>query len=219
MKLDDKILFEETNFSYVNPNAQLVLVGITPGNSQLKGSREGKSDEDIKKENAFAGNMRTPLIRMLDSIEVNKLLGIATCKSLWEGDFNKVEMTSLLKDATYLLKKDGTKEMFKDTKKIAKSAKLTQMLHEGFVADCKNYKNARLFVACGPNVYGVLEDLQKQNLIKVPIVAIAHPSGANSGRISCYLGNKEPKDASYEWCVAQAENAKQVVAELIASSI
>jgi hypothetical protein len=93
------------------------------------------------------------------------------------------------------------------------------MLHEGFVADCENYKNARLFVACGPNVYSVLEDLQKQNLIQVPIVAIAHPSGANAGRISCYLGNKEPKDASYEWCVAQAENAKQVVAELIASSI
>ena len=156
---------------------------------------------------------------MLDSIGINGLLGIASCESLWGDDFNKIEMTSLLKEATYILKKDGTKEMFKDTKKIAKSAKLTQMLHEGFVADCKNYMNARLFVACGPNVYGVLEDLQKQNLIQVPIVAIAHPSGANAGRISCYLGNKDPKDASYEWCVAQAENAKQVVAELIASSI
>lgn len=219
MRFEDRILFEETNFSYVNPHAQVVLVGITPGNSQLKGSREGKSDAEIKKENAFAGNMRKPLISMLDSIGINGLLGIASCESLWGDDFNKIEMTSLLKEATYILKKDGTKEMFKDTKKIAKSAKLTQMLHEGFVADCENYKNARLFVACGPNVYGVLEDLQKQNLIKVPIVAIAHPSGANAGRISCYLGNKDPKDASYEWCVAQAENAKQVVAELIASSI
>ena len=215
MKLDDKILFEETNFSYVNPNAQLVLVGITPGNSQLKGSREGKSDEDIKKENAFAGNMRTPLIRMLDSIGINKLLGIATCKSLWKDDFNKVEMTSLLKDATYLLKKDGTKEMFKNTKLISKSTKLTQMLQEGFVADCKNYKNAKLFVACGPNVYDVLKDLQNQGLIDAPIVAIAHPSGANAGRISCYLGNKSPKDASYEWCVQQAVEAKQVVNSLI----
>ena len=215
MKLDDKILFEETNFSYVNPNAQLVLVGITPGNSQLKGSREGKSDEDIKKENAFAGNMRTPLIRMLDSIGVNKLLGIATCKSLWEDDFNKVEMTSLLKDATYLLKKDGTKEMFKNTKLISKSTKLTQMLQEGFVADCKNYKNAKLFVACGPNVYDVLKDLQNQGLIVAPVVAIAHPSGANAGRISCYLGNKSPKDASYEWCVQQAVEAKRVVNSLI----
>ena len=29
---------ENTKFEYVNPNAEVVIVGITPGNSQLKGS-------------------------------------------------------------------------------------------------------------------------------------------------------------------------------------
>ena len=43
MKKEDKIVFEKTEFGYVNPKASVVLVGITPGNSQLKGKREGKS--------------------------------------------------------------------------------------------------------------------------------------------------------------------------------
>lgn len=59
MKNKDEIfVLEKTDFDYTNPNALVVIVGITPGNSQLKDSREGKSLEEIKRENAFAGNMR-----------------------------------------------------------------------------------------------------------------------------------------------------------------
>ena len=35
--IDDKYVFEPTEFDYVNPKAEVVIVGITPGNSQLKG--------------------------------------------------------------------------------------------------------------------------------------------------------------------------------------
>ena len=98
---DDDIEFKATGFDYVNPAAQIVLVGITPGNTQLLGSRCGKTPREIKRENAFAGGMRNNLFRMLDHIGVNTLLGISSCKSLWEEDFDKVEMTSLLRDATF----------------------------------------------------------------------------------------------------------------------
>ena len=59
---DEKFVFEKTDFDYTNPNALVIIVGITPGNSQLKDSREGKSLEEIKRENAFAGNMRPKLV-------------------------------------------------------------------------------------------------------------------------------------------------------------
>jgi hypothetical protein len=39
--IDDKIVFEPTGFEYQNTKAKVVIVGITPGNSQLKGDREG----------------------------------------------------------------------------------------------------------------------------------------------------------------------------------
>lgn len=213
-KIDVKIVFEPTGFDYVNPMAKVVIIGITPGNSQLKGDREGLDLREIKRKNAFAGSMRPNLVNMLDYIGVNRFLGIESCSSLWDEDFDKVDMTSLLKEATYELKKDGSKTMFKDVKKIAKSEKLTKMLEEGFLEDCKSYNNAVLFVACGPGVYDVLKRLQREKKIQGDVVGIAHPSGANTGRIQCYLGNVKPKDQSYQWCVERAKEAKAIVESL-----
>ena len=205
--IDERIIFEPTGFEYQNTKAKVVIVGITPGNSQLKGDREGLDLREIKRKNAFAGSMRPHLINMLDYIGVNRLLDIESCRSLWEEDFDKVDMTSLLKEATYELKKDGSKMMFKDVKKIAKSEKLTKMLESGFVKDCGSYNKAKLFIACGPKVYDKLQELKAEGIINAPVIGIAHPSGANLGRISCYLGTKEPKDASYLWCLEKAEEA------------
>lgn len=63
---DNEIEFKTTQFDYVNRDAKVVLVGITPGNRQLIGNRNGKPPREIKRENAFAGAMRTTLIKMLD---------------------------------------------------------------------------------------------------------------------------------------------------------
>ena len=215
MGIEDKIVFEKTDFDYVNSEALIVIVGITPGNSQLLGERENKNKKEIKLENAFAGKMRKPLIKMLDYIGVNALCSISSCASLWNEDFYKVEMTSLLKDATYIVRKDGNKQMFKDVSRIDKSPKLKKMFNDGFLTDCEKYKNVKLFVACGPGVYDVLKGLHKHGSINVPIIGIAHPSGANAGRIACFLGDKDPLDASYEWCIERAEEAKNIIKTLL----
>lgn len=214
-KFDDKIVFEPTEFEYVNPEAEVVIVGITPGNSQLKGDREGLDKREIKRLNAFAGNMRPNLVKMLDYVGVNSLLGIETCRSLWEEDFDRVEMTSLLKEATYEIKKNGTKDMFRHAWKIAISEKLTKMLNDGFVKDCSLYGKARLFVACGPGVYDILCELKGKGVISAPIICIAHPSGGNMGHICCYLGTKEPQNASYERCQERAKKAKDTIAAML----
>ena len=209
--IDEKIIFEPTGFGYQNTKAKVVIVGITPGNSQLKGEREGLDLREIKRKNAFAGSMRPNLINMLDYVGVNNVLGIESCRSLWDEDFDKVDMTSLLKEATYELKKDGSRMMFKDVKKIVKSEKLTKMLEEGFVKDCSKYESDVLFVACGPGVYDVLKRLQEEKKIIGTVVGIAHPSGANTGRIQCYLGKTEPKDSSYLWCLERAKEAREII--------
>lgn len=212
--LDEKIVFEPTGFDYVNPKAEVVIVGITPGNSQLDGSRDGMSPREIKRMYAFAGSMRHWLVNMLDYIGINQLLNIGTCSSLWGDDFDKVEMTSLLKDATYEIKKDGSREMFRHASKIEKSKKLTRMLEDGFVKNCGKYENSVLFVACGPGVYDILKKLQNEKKIEGLVAGIAHPSGANLGRILCYMGQKEPMEPSYYWCVEKAEEAKSIVSSL-----
>ena len=207
----DKYIFERTAFDYVNPKAEVVIVGITPGNSQLKGERKELDKREIKRINAFAGKMRPNLIKMLDFIGVNKLLGIESCSTLWEEDFDKVDMTSLLVEATYELKKDGTKEMFRHANKIAKSEKLTRMLEEGFVKNCSRYENPVLYVACGLGVYDVLKSLLEEQKIRGQVVGIAHPSGVNMKCIQCYLGNKEPSTQSLQRYVEKAHEAMEIV--------
>lgn len=209
--MKEKFSFKATKFDYVNQKAKLVIVGITPGNSQLDGSREGMSPREIKREYAFAGKMRPNLVNMLDYIGVNSLLNIESCKSFWDDDFDKVDMTSLLVDATYEIKKDGTEEMFRHAEKIAKSAELTKRLEEGFVKNCKKYENPLLFVACGSGVYDVLKRLQEEKKINGKVVAIAHPSGANMKCIQCYLGKKEPTTQSLQKYMEQAKEAKNCI--------
>lgn len=210
-------ILEKTEFGYVNPSAKVVIVGITPGNSQLENSRDGLTLREIKRINAFGGNMRQNLIRMLDYIGVNHLLGIASCSTLWEEDFDLVEMTSLLKDATFVVtNKNGevSKTMFKDVKQINKVKSLQQMFREGFVRDCASYKKTILYIGLGPGVYDMLCKLKEEGIINAEIIALAHPSGANAGRIACYLGTKTPKDASYQWCLDMAEDAIRTVSFL-----
>lgn len=46
---DAEIEFRKTGFEYVNPAARVVIVGITPGVSQLANDRSGKSPREIKR--------------------------------------------------------------------------------------------------------------------------------------------------------------------------
>ncbi len=209
--MKEKYSFKTTRFDYVNPKAKVVIVGITPGNSQLDGSREGMSSKEIKREYAFAGKMRPNLVNMLDYIGVNSLLDIESCKTLWDNDFDKVDMTSLLIDATYVLKKDGTKEMFRHAEKIVKSEELSKRLEDGFVKNCKKYENSQLFVACGAGVYNILKKLHEEKKINGEVVYIAHPSGANMKCIQCYLGKKEPTTPSLQKYIEQAKEAKNCI--------
>lgn len=173
----------------------------------MKGDREGLDLREIKRKNAFAGSMRPNLVNMLDYIGVNRLLGIESCRSLWEEDFDKVDMTSLLKKATYKIR-GSRKEMFKDTKDIDRILELRNEFEEGFVKDCEQYNNARLFVACGQGVYDELMKLKKRGVITAPVVAIAHPSGNNGVRVLYYMGQL---DSSLVWCTERAKEAIETI--------
>ena len=199
---------ENTKFDYVNPEAEVVIVGITPGNSQTKGSREGLTPKGIKQKYAFKG-LTNNIAKMLDYIGVNTFLGINSCKSLWKEDFDRVEMTSLLKNATYKVT-GSKKEMFKDADMITKSEDLRKEFEEGFVKDCEQYNNARLFVACGQGVYDELMKLKERGVITAPVVAIAHPSGNNGVRVLYYMGQL---DSSLVWCTERAKEAIETICQ------
>lgn len=53
--IDKKNKFESTGFDYMNQEAEVVFVGITPENSQVKGECERLDSKEVKRENAFVG--------------------------------------------------------------------------------------------------------------------------------------------------------------------
>lgn len=210
----NKYFFKETGFeSYINKDAEVVIVGITPGNNQLGGDKDyGLSPLEIKRKYAFNGEpMRTNLINMLNFIGINKVFGIQSCKTLWEDDFQLVEMTSLLKRATFV--KEG--KMFNKAEKIVGDFELEKEFYNGFVKDCAQYNRAKLFVACGPGVYKVLIELYIKGIIKTSVIGIAHPSGRNPNWINCYLKKKKADSETLKRCENMRNEAIAKVQSLI----
>lgn len=213
--MENKYDFKETGFeSYVNKDAKVVIVGVTPGNNQLGGKKDdGLTPLEIKRRYAFKGEpMRSNLINMLDFIGVNRLLGIHSCNTLWEKDFHHVEMTSLLKRSTFV-KANG--KMFNKAEKIIGFPELEEEFNNGFVNDCTLYHNAKLFVACGSGVLNILMDLFRKGIIKAPIVGIAHPSGQNGNWIKCYLKKKQADSNTLKKCENMRNKALVQVQSLI----
>ena len=77
-------------FEYINPQARVVIVGITPGRTQmLNALREARKQLDrgsdlvttlvaAKQTGAFSGAMRPNLVNLLNHIGLNRLLKIPT---------------------------------------------------------------------------------------------------------------------------------------------
>src|SRR3546814_1861362 len=93
-------------FDYLNRDARVIILGITPGRQQARmaterfGARLRAGDtlkdalRSAKGYASFGGDMRSRLVRMLDRFRVNAYLGIASCASLWSGDEHLAQFCS-----------------------------------------------------------------------------------------------------------------------------
>ena len=204
---------ELPHIHYFNPDAKIIIVGISPGNTQLKEMLTMK--ETVKERNrrcAFAGAMRNNLINMLNAIGVNDYLAIKDCKTLWENDFDLVNHTSILPYSvikyngdipaviddinalstyeqkyreTHNNKIDGfyISQIKYSTIKNPNNPSLRECFNY-FVDDINKYKQLRLIIALGP-AYKVISDAIKDDVIhtKAIIVHIPHASRAACGPI------------------------------------
>ena len=189
---EDLIEIKKAGFEYVNPDAVVVIVGITPGKKQLEGPREGLTPKQIKQRYAFCGEpLHQNLIDMLNHVGINRLLGIETCNTLWDADFDKVEMTSLLKDAVFY---EG--HMFNKAIQIKESKMLTDIFNTGFVRDCALYSKAKLFVGLGKDVDNLLFELRKNGFINADIIGMPHPSKKNQVLVDAFLHPEDTQEKS-----------------------
>lgn len=210
-------IIEKSYFDYVNKDAEVMILGITPGPNQAVNVEDAKrlSKKELKRKYAFSGTlMRKNLIDELNYILLNKFLNIKDCKSLWEDDFSRVEMTSLLKNAVY--KNNESKTPFNETQKINKIEQLKNEFENGFKNDCKKYKNLRIIIALGKKIKIIIDELQKEGIIdsSVKILSIPHPSGGNNGQVSYFLGRSSNEKYNNE-TMKMFKESKKIIKKLI----
>ena len=96
-------------FDYINLDASIIIVGITPGWSQMEKSfktiiNELTKNNDfllalkkVKSECSFAESMRSNLIKMLDDLELDKKLNIHSTSELFKIENSFLHSTSVIK--------------------------------------------------------------------------------------------------------------------------
>lgn len=197
-------------FEYVNPKAKLVIVGITPGPSQMQGAYEqtklmlqyGKhADEilfEVKRLYAFSGKdgkaqqMRLKINEMLDHFGFPEWIGALDASRLWSTNYGDLYTTSVVPNAAF---KNGKyfNGPFSD---VLNSSLLRKCFEESFIESIKAMNSEAKYIAMGPVAWEALEwcadegHLNEDQLIGY----FPHASRASGSQCDYFLRRKRLND-------------------------
>lgn len=186
-------------FEYLNADARLVIVGITPGKTQmLNAIREARRQLDggadpmsaliaAKRTAAFSGPMRPNLIAMLDRIGLPQRFGLRSADELFGVASNLLQTASALQNPVFLA--DGGN--YNGTPSMTRTEVLKDQLMSGF-AKSASLLNRAYFLPLGPKVSEAMTFLVARGLLDGSKVlhGMPHPSPASMERINYFLGKK-----------------------------
>lgn len=209
---DKKLTCFYAPFEHVNTEAKLILVGITPGRTQMNRSINSlnqalSNGEDleqalksVKQTASLSGTMRPRLVEMLNRLGYAKKLEIACCSSLWAENNDLVHFCSVLKYPIFVNGKDycGQPNLFN-------VPNLQALLFDQFVKDMQSINPNASIVPLGEMVADVLTQLTLAGHIthglprfEDQVVSPPHPSGANAESITLILMDDYPSLCEYQ---------------------
>ena len=189
LKKEKNIEIYYAPFDYINSKAKIVIVGITPGLQQMLQSYEvinqGKSLKEVKDLSSFKGSMRTGLIKYLDELEINTILKIKSCESLFNKNSKYLHTTSLVKYPVFDKGKNYSGA------NILKKKILIEFIEKNFLKELKTLKKA-IIIPLGNTVSSTIEYLNNKYDLKLAcfLKGFPHPSGANARKNIQFKENK-----------------------------
>jgi len=177
-------------FDYINPQAKIVIIGITPGLQQMIQSfqaiKDGKSLREVKDLSSFKGSMRTTLVKFLDELKINKILKIQSCESLFNLNNKYLHSTSLVKYPVFEKGKNYSGV------NILKKKILLDFIEENFLKELEVFQES-IIVPLGNAVSSTIEDLNIKHQLKLKcfLKGFPHPSGLNARKNIQFKENKE----------------------------
>lgn len=204
--VSELLLYEEGDmtiyyvpYEYVNEAAKVMIIGITPGFTQmelairsaredlLKGIPYDQIDKNAKIVASFAGSMRKNLIDMLDQIDLPAAIGIEHSGSLFAERRDLLHTTSAIRYPVFLSGKNYTGH----SPAILKSDKLYSYAEHILLSELLAVKDA-LVIPLGKAVSEVVQAFVDKGYIKKErcLFDMPHPSGANGHRRRLFEENK-----------------------------
>lgn len=197
----DLCMYYAPHNEYINKEAVIVIVGITPGWHQMKMAVE-QVLKDLKNNIAindmlknakhaasFSGAMRTNLIQMLDECDLPNYLSIKSTASLFNENRHLLHTTSVIKYPVFYQNKNYTGHQ----PRIDQCRLLSYYAFEVFPKELKSIQQATLVISLGKAVDQVISYLKQSN--KLPeqhtyLLGFPHPSGANGHRLKQFEQHK-----------------------------
>jgi hypothetical protein len=181
-------------FHYMNRKARVVLIGLTPGWTQMErafwAAKEGLTrnldGEDlfrwISSTGSFSGPMRTLLIGMLDGIGLDRCLEVASCAELFSQANHLVHFTSAISAPVF---KDG--KNYTGNPSPLKVGTLRKFIINNLGQELRLLPDA-VVVPLGKVAGEAVKFLESQRLIAFDrcLMDFPHPSGANGHRGPLY---------------------------------
>jgi hypothetical protein len=189
-------------FDFIPSDADLVIVGITPGRVQAENAlqaarqalRAGTSHEEAarfaKLTGSFSGPLRSNLVAMLDHIGLHHALGVHSAGHLFDAAGQRVHFTSALRYPVFV---DGTN--YNGAPDMIRTPVLRHMVETWLAEEARALPNA-LWLSLGPKPAAALQHLASRGVSARDRVldGLPHPSGANAERIGYFLERK-PREA------------------------
>lgn len=199
-------------FEHLDPRAKVLLIGITPGASQMRrawlalsqarstGAPIEQALSEVKRVSAFnddRNQMRPNLYRELEHWGVPEYLGYPTGPSLFDRGWGDLQATSLIPYPTFV---NGKNYNGKSPRPLAHDF-LRSLVMERFVPLVRSVPQA-LLLPLGAAVESVVRDLYREEVISNPCVfGMLHPSGENIYRLNYLCGTRSgpaPSKTSYQ---------------------
>jgi len=177
-------------FDYINPQAKIVIIGITPGLQQMIQSfhaiKDGKSLREVKDLSSFKGGMRNTLVKFLDELKINKILKIQSCESLFNLNNKYLHSSSLVKYPVFDKGKNYSGV------NILKKKILLDFIEDNFLKELDVFQDS-IIIPLGNSVSSTIDYLNTKHQLKLNcfLKGFPHPSGLNARKNIQFKENRE----------------------------
>lgn len=201
MKCSGKLkMYYAPHNEYINPSAQVIIVGLTPGFTQMRiaiqeaiiGLKAGFSDEEVcrkaKEAARFAGSMRNTLIEMLNTLKLHQYLNLASCDALFQDHQTILHTTSLLRFPVFV----ETRNYSGNHPSLLSSSFLRETALLSLYEELEIMSHA-LIIPLGKTVESVLQLLVSEGKLNTKrcLWGFPHPSGANGHKYKQFANHQE----------------------------